>query len=341
MILRLVAGATLLVASCSYPELPRLPVQDAGADAMEDQPPPPLGESQSCNALPSTCGALSNESCCTTLLVPGGTFFRGFDVANDLDSGNRANPATVSAFLLDKFEVTTGRFAAFVNTGGKGTQESPPLQRAGEHPKIPGSGWDTKWNASLVSNTPQLRRALSAFCPSEFNTWTSGSWSVPMNCVSWYEAMAFCIWDGGYLPTEAEWNFAASGGSQQRAFPWSYPPASLDIDERMASYYCLGNPAPECTIDDITRVGLKQGYGAWGHADLGGNLREWNLDWFDETYPLPCSDCARLDEPASISLRVVRGGEFQLEYPRTVGRIGDEPIQRSDRDGFRCARPAP
>jgi formylglycine-generating enzyme required for sulfatase activity len=52
--------------------------------------------------------------------------------------------------------------------------------------------------------------------------------------MDWYEAYAFCIWDGGFLPTDAEWNYAAAGGAQQRAYPWSNPPTSLTIDPSYA-----------------------------------------------------------------------------------------------------------
>ena len=63
--------------------------------------------------------------------------------------------------------------------------------------------------------------------------------NAAINCVNWFEAYAFCIWDGGFLPTEAEWNYAASGGSEQRYYPWSasFPPGATTIDETYASYW--------------------------------------------------------------------------------------------------------
>jgi len=50
-----------------------------------------------------------------------------------------------------------------------------------------------------------------------------------MNCVNWYLAFAFCTWASSRLPTEAEWNYAAAGGDEQRRYPWGNEDPGADI----------------------------------------------------------------------------------------------------------------
>lgn len=290
----------------------------------------------SCVSLPKTCGA-GTDSCCNSPQVDGGTYYRGYDVAGDPSSGDMNYPATVSSFRLDKYEVTVGRFRAFVQAG-MGTQSNSPLTGAGAHARIAGSGWDANWNTKLVTDTGALTAAVK--CNATFQTWTDtpgANENRPMNCLTWYEAMAFCAWDGGYLPTEAEWNYAATGGDQQSAYPW----ASLTVDGSHASYSdgtnCVGDGIPGCALTDLVAVGTKtDGDGRWGQSDLAGNVAEWALDSLG-VYPSPCLDCAKLTVASD---RVTRGGSFgQPEfYMRTISRSPLAPMSRSHGFGVRCAR---
>jgi formylglycine-generating enzyme required for sulfatase activity len=293
----------------------------------------------SCTGLTTTCGPSGNESCCAGLLVPGGTFYRSYD---GVTFTNKSFPATVSSFALDKYETTVGRFRAFVNAG-MGTQISAPAAGSGAHPLIPESGWNSAWNANLPADTARLKTALK--CDStltlKFQTWTDtpeDNENRPMNCLTWYEAFAFCAWDGGRLPTEAEWNYAAAGGSDQREYPWG-----SGIDPSKASYNsfqdsCTGDGIPGCTPADVAFVGSKPaGNGRWGHADLAGNLMEWTLDYYGN-YSTPCVDCANL---VADNCRAIRGGYFYYipENSRAAVRFNDflaEAVYSSD--GVRCAR---
>jgi sulfatase modifying factor 1 len=324
-----------------------VPQADAGIPPDSGGPP---GVAPSCVGLPATCGASGNDSCCNSPLVPSGTFFRSFDPVGDVDSGTKQFPATISSFRLDKYEVTVERFRAFVMTG-QGTQINPPVPDAGANPYVSGSGWDAAWNTSLPADTAALMTDLKGDS-GNYATWNDSNSHRPINWVSWYEAMAFCAWDGGFLPTEAEWNYAAAGGDQQRAYPWSKPAASLTIDSSHASYNddttCVGDGMPGCAITDIVPVGTKpQGDGRWGHSDLGGNVGEWVLD-YDNNYPMPCADCADLTpiptSPPFFPRRMWRGGAFlrDLDFLRTGSRQGgDMPNSPFGYTvGFRCARSA-
>lgn len=296
------------------------PLLAAGCRSHPPKPP-------SCKALAATCGPSGHDDCCKTLPVTGGTFKRSYDGVDFLDP---KFPATVSDFYLDKYEVTVGRFRAFLNAG-LGTQARPPADGAGAHPKIAGSGWSPTWNASLAPNTAALAAALK--CHAAYQTWTDSAGdneNRPVNCVDWYTAFAFCAWDGGRLATEAEWNYAAAGGDQQRYYPWSSPPRSTIIDDSYA-VYCGGS----CSLRNVGSRSPK-GDGRWGQSDLGGNAWEWTLDWNTGAYPMPCHDCADVTPSPYRAFRsgsnddipaTLRSAVRHVYYPTYHGVVG-----------VRCAR---
>ena len=302
----------------------------------------------------ASCGFFQNGDCCASGVVPGNapgatlagaSFYRSYDVGSDNANSNMSYPATISDLRIDHYLVTVGRFRAFVNAG-LGTQIHPPAAGAGAR-TLNGmanqGGWDNSFDGNLAANETALMVTLNCG-PNQAWTDTPGAnEDLPMTCVSWYEAMAFCIWDGGFLPTVAESNYVAAGGSEQRAYPWSIPASSLAIDCTYANYNINVPSGTLCvngTTGGVNRVGSEEnkGAGRWGHADLAGNVFEWLLDW---SAPLtsPCDNCANLT-PASN--RAFRGGAYL--YGAVALRGGELQLQQNPRShlmdtGLRCVRP--
>jgi formylglycine-generating enzyme required for sulfatase activity len=292
-------------------------------------------------------GGVGPSDCCGSFGVKGGSFDRSYD---GVSTGIATNPnytATVNDFRLDAYEVTVGRFRAFVSAG-----YMPPAG-SGKHAYLSGGagltnvgggdagasepGWSTSWDANLETSAADWNTALSgASCPGTM--WTNaaaGNEHRPINCVTWYEAYAFCIWDGGFLPSEAEWNYAAAGGSQQRAYPWSgltdAGTTSTAIDCGHANYNKPCSPAPN-------DVGSQSplGDGRFGQADLAGNVSEWTLDSF-AAYVTPCVDCSNV---APLGSPVQRGGSYNGVALSVLAsyRASGSPSTRDGSVGFRCAR---
>jgi len=141
----------------------------------------------------------------------------------------------------------------------------------------------------------------------------------PVVYVSWDEAVKYCRWlnekmgDNYRLPTEAEWEFAASGGGK-RQYPWG----NGEPTPERANYY-------KSKIGKTTPVGsYPLGMTSEGLFDMAGNVWEWCADWYDK-------------EKQS---RVVRGGAFVVDRPdlRCSNRVKNDPHNRGDIVGFRVVR---
>jgi sulfatase modifying factor 1 len=165
-------------------------------------------------------GGSGTESCCTSLGVPGGVFFRTYPTPDNQWLVHTryeqipkpyADPATVGGFRLDKYLVTVGRFRQYVKylTGSKG---APPPNGSGLHSHLndgfglansgdPGSyeaGWDASWNTNIPTGpgavaTWNTNLAACDDLVGNYTTWTptpGAQESLPINCVSWYQAYA-------------------------------------------------------------------------------------------------------------------------------------------------------
>lgn len=325
-------------------------IVDAGTDDEDDENEGGVeqgggtADDRSCADLEPTCGSSGNQDCCSSAIVTGGTFFRG----NDPNY-----PATLSDFRLDRYEVTVGRFRKFLSA----YSQNMIAAGSGRNPNDASDpGWDTAWNAMLPVDDSALRTAIS--CSLTWTSTTGPNENHPMNCVNWYEANAFCTWDGGRLPSEAEWNYAAAGGSEQRTYPWGASEPDCSYANYSGAgppdYYCVWVPGPNA-ISEVGSLSPK-GDGKWGQADLAGNLEEWVLDWYANPYgQVPCVDCANTsgappwcsypdapwcNDPALY--RVMRGGDLAVNESGllTSYRELTFPDTRNNITGFRCARSA-
>lgn len=280
--------------------------------------------------------------CSDELAVPGGTFTAGSADGVGFPNEHAAHLATVAPFLLDRYEVTVGRFRKFLAAfTGDGYADG-----MGAHPLIPGSGWQSLWNGQ----TSQDYRMSVAECGGAWTESPGASEARPVSCVTWYQAFAFCISEGKRLPTEVEWEFAAAGGSEQRTYPWgdALPTPALAV------YGCKFDGQDGCSNADLPVVGsTPAGAGRWGHLDLAGSVWEWALDVYADSYSSdPCDNCANLIEtPEDIQMmtdgRVFRGGDFQFDDMgiesdlRAASRLGFDAKFPDQTRGFRCARSMP
>jgi sulfatase modifying factor 1 len=288
----------------------------------------------------------------------------------------------VSPYYLDRFEVTVGRFKRFlaafddwrsqtlINQNGAGSVAALPQTLssacAGSDKSAP-NGWQTTWMTdppppggvdALPETAAAFKTSIETLCsagnggpqntPGTFldDPDTSND-DRPMDCLTWAEAYAFCIWDGGRLPTEAEWNYAASGGTEQRPFPWSTQ--NPDPAVQQTTQLPAGFAAVATSQDLPDPVGsYPQGAGPFSQYDLAGSVYEWVLDSpldasdfrYQDSNPLNMCGYSAAEVGTGSVGRVIRGGSYEsplVPARNSVRRFTPDNYRYRDL-GMRCAR---
>ena len=218
--------------------------------------------------------------------IPAGVYLMGVNAALGNPEEKPAHEAIMGSFLLDRTEVTLKAYMECVEQ--KGCTKPQPLGRFCNH-KLPARD------------------------------------DHPINCLTVRQASTYCKWAGKRLPTEREWEYAATGGTERRRFSWG----NSDPDGNINS--CYDHPGGSCPVASFPM-------GAFGLYDMNGNMWEWTSSEFR---PYPSSG-----EPVSEFRRgryyVYRGGSWSRRFPKWLRnwlRNRYKADQHSAAIGMRCMKP--
>jgi formylglycine-generating enzyme required for sulfatase activity len=206
-----------------------------------------------------------------------GTLTRAFVPKGKVTLGETRATSDVDAFCMDTTEVTTAAYAACVASG----------------------------------------KCTKADTGGSCNAGVAGRENHPINCVDWNQGNAYCEAQGQRLPTEEEWEYAATGGDG-RTYPWGNDAQSNQLCwDGEGNNLGKGNRHSTCAVGSYP-----SGNSPFGLADMSGNVWEWTSTPYDS------------------SARVRRGGCWYNDVPsnvRSASRFRSLPATRFDFLGFRCA----
>ena len=269
-----------------------------------------------------TIDCFSNENNAVDLkemvLIPPGEFEMGSDKVGVFIDSKPAHKVYVDAFYMDKYEVTNALYRKFV-------LENPEWQKKNIDKKYHDGNYLRHWKD---------------------NDYPPDKENHPVTYVSWYAAMAYAKWSGKRLPTEAEWEKAARGGTKDQPFPWG------DKNDEKKANYRIG--IDHDIIGDTVPAGTYPANG-YGLHEVSGNVKEWVLDEYDVLFykaypqgrpinnPIAGADSkmdviTNVENLQSRSARVTRGGGW-ISSPREIAvysRSGGSTNQTGADIGFRC-----
>ena len=275
-----------------------------------------------------------NDSPPGMVLIPAGIFRMGSE--DGLPHERPVHSVRLDAFYMDAHEVTNADFQKFVDATGYVTEAERwgwsiaflPEQPGGM--RAPGAEWWVKVDGANWRH------------PSGPDTSVEGKEDHPVVQVSWTDAQAYCEWTGKRLPTEAEWEYAARGGTEGAPFAWGAEFAP--DDQAMANTWQGKFPAAAPVTDGFAETAPVGQYPANGYGlyDMAGNVWEWVADWYDPRYYANSPD-ANPPGPARGVNKVMRGGSWMCADNycrgyRVAHRNSATPDSGLTNTGFRSAK---
>lgn len=278
------------------------------------------------------------------VLLDGGRFLMGTDDRDGFpdDGEGPVREVTLNPFYIDKMTVSNAEFRKFVKATGYKTEAER-------------YGWSFVFyqllTPELLSVDPPRVTQTPWWCVVEGANWQHpagpGSSILPvMNHpvvhVSWNDANTYAKWAGKRLPTEAEWEYAARGGLEQRRFPWGdeLTPGGKHMCNVWQGVFPTENTKEDGYLGTAPVAGFEpNGYGLY---NVSGNVWEWCSDWFSADFHRtgprvnPCG-------PSQGQGKVIRGGSYLCHESycnryRVAARTANTPDSSTGNMGFRCVK---
>jgi formylglycine-generating enzyme required for sulfatase activity len=301
--------------------------------------------------------------------IPAGTLNMGGD--NEQADRNEfpKHQVQISAFWMDKTEVTNQQFMAFVKATNYQTIAERPIdweamkkELPTDTPKPPDSLLQA--GALVFQATDQPVRLDN---PGQWWAWTIGAnWQHPEGPdsniddrmdhpvvhIAWEDAAAYAKWAGKRLPTEAEWEWASRGGTKDAIYPWGNE--NVNEGKPKANFWQGLFPYENHLKDGFFATAPVQSFppNGYGLHDMAGNVWEWCSDWYDVSYyGQPAASQANTKGPNKgynpmmpyQQEKVIRGGSFLCNDQycsgyRNARRMGSTIDTGLSHTGFRCVK---
>lgn len=298
----------------------------------------------SCSLTPADSPTSSETPQDAMIALAGGRFLMGTDYRFGFpaDGEGPVRAVDLAPFAIDAAPVTNAQFAAFVQATGHITE----AERFGSSfvfwMHLPEDRFK-ELVADTVAAAPWWCLVREAFWkqPEGPGSTIEGREDHPVVHVSWNDTAAYAKWAGKRLPSEAEWEFAARGGLEQKLYPWG---DELTPNGEHRCNIWQGEFPRTNTMEDgfsgtcPVSAFPPNGYGLYSTV---GNVWEWCADWFT-TEPATRGGINPRG-PATGQAKVMKGGSFLCHASycnryRVAARTSNTPDSSSSNIGFRCAR---